>query len=297
MNYTIFGCNNPTGEYFLEQVTNSSIEIWGRKKPRAQNVEFVYCDLSRPPQYPLNDINGIIVSFAPIWLLSNFLVQVSREQPERLRDLRGIIAISSSSFLTKKFAFSNYDKYLALSLGDAHHSLIELSRSLKIDCHILAPTLVYGLKNDFQDRNISKIIKILRLLPFVVLPQETGLRQPIHAGQLAQVAHKKAQEIRSGLWVPSEPDVLPLGGDDILNYADLIKRIQDSLPIKDRGRRCLIIQIPDRFFLLLVCILLPFNTRLFEAVMRIRSNLAGFPKASDLVDTQPRKFPVLPLSI
>jgi hypothetical protein len=43
--------------------------------------------------------------------------------------------------------------------------------------------------------------------------------------------------------------------------------------------------------------LLPINTTLFEAVMRIKSNLAGFSEASDLLQEKPKAFPILPLSL
>jgi len=297
MEYTIFGCNNPSGEYFRELVALAHIEIWGRKKPSDPSVRFVDCDLTKGLPRTLDDIKGLVVSFAPIWLLSDFLTRVSIEQPEKLRELKGIIAISSSSFLTKRFAFSNYDKSLAFSINMAQEDIIRLARFLGIDCQILAPTLVYGCKNSHRDRNISKIITILRRLPVVVLPKGTGLRQPIHASQLARVAHIKAKKILSGEWNSSEPYVLPLGGDEILSYAHMLKKIKYSLPHNDRGRRCTIIEVPDRVFLLIVSFILPFNTRLFEAIMRMKSDLAGFSKTSDLLACKHEDFPVLPLSL
>jgi hypothetical protein len=297
MRYTVFGCNNPSGEFFLELIAMAPIEIWGRKKPSHLNVRFVKCDLTKGLPLPLDDIKGVVVSFAPIWLLSEFLTRISIEQPEKLRELKGIIAISSSSFLTKRFAFSNYDKGLAFSINKAQEDIIKLSRFLGINCQILAPTLVYGCKNGHRDRNISEIISILRRLPIIVLPKVTGLRQPIHASQLARVAHIKAKKMLSSEWMSTEPYVLPLGGDEILSYTHMLKKIKCSLPYNDRGRRCMIIEIPDRVFLLIVSFILPFNTRLFEAIMRMKSDLAGFSKTSDLIAGQYEDFPVLPLPL
>ena len=104
MIYTVFGCNNPTGEFFCELVATAPIEVWGRKRPRDLSIKFVECDLTADFPLPLNSIRGIVVSFAPIWLLSEFLTRVFIEQPEKLSGLKGIIAVSSSSYLTKRFA-------------------------------------------------------------------------------------------------------------------------------------------------------------------------------------------------
>jgi hypothetical protein len=297
MTYTIFGCNNPSGAYFRDLASISSVEIWGRTKPIDGNSKYVYCDLKAEPEYPIHNIRGVLVSFAPIWLLSEYLSKVSVEQPESLKDLKGVIAVSSSSYLTKQFAFSHYDKNLARSLSEAHATIIHVCQSLKIHCQILAPTLVYGLKDGFKDRNISQIIKIMRFFPFVFLPKSTGLRQPIHASQLAQVAHNMAERILEGTWQNGNPLILTLGGDEIMSYSHMLTKIQRSLPINDAGRRCRLIEIPDRVFLIFFALLLPINTKLFEAIMRINSDLAGFSKANNLLAEKPKDFPVLPLSL
>ena len=49
------------------------------------------------------------------------------------------------------------------------------------------PTLIYGSVANLQDKNISKLVKIIKLLPIIFLPNKSGLRQPIHINQLAKV--------------------------------------------------------------------------------------------------------------
>lgn len=296
MRYTIFGCNNASSAYFLQLIEGSSIEVWGRHEAILKGVEFIDCDLSMPPQPSLSNLKGILVSFAPIWLLSEFLERVSVEQPERLVDLTGIVAVSSSSYMTKQYAFSEYDKGLAISLNQAHRLLINLSNSLNISYHIIAPTLVYGSMNGFGDRNISSIAKLLRTTPIIFLPRNAGLRQPIHASQLAEVVFSSVQSIQHAV-NRIESTVITVGGDEILNYTQMILRIQKSLPMNDLGRRCRIIEVPVRVFYLFAAGILPIRPKLFEAIMRINSNLAGFSSASQLLGVEPKTFPVLPLSL
>jgi hypothetical protein len=273
MRYTIFGCNNASSAYFLQLIEGSQIEVWGRNEPLLEDVTFIQCDLSMQPQQSLNNIKGLLISFAPIWLLAEFLVRISVDQPEKLVELTGIVAVSSSSYITKQYAFSEYDKGLAASLN-----------------------LVYGSINGFSDRNISSIVKLLRRAPLLFLPRNSGLRQPIHASQLADVVYGKVKSIQHPI-NRIESTVLTVGGDEILTYTQMILKVQMSLPVRDVGRRCRIIELPNRVFYLFAAGILPINPKLFEAIMRVTSNLAGFSLASQLLGVEPKTFPVLPLSL
>lgn len=294
MTYTLFGFNNPSGAFFYELVKGSTVEIWGRNKPKDLDRGFVYCDLVLGPVNQVGELKGVLVSFAPVWLLSEYLMRVWNEQPERLKKLCGVIAVSSSSYMTKRFAFSDYDKILATKLNDAQTLLIHFCKSLDIGCQILAPTLIYGTKGTFRDQNISKIIKVMRLMPVIFVPKSTGMRQPIHASQLAKVVHKMAEEMLQDKECGRYPVILPLGGDETLSYGQMLARVQESLPIRDTGRRCKLITISDRIFLVFSSLLLPINTKLFEAVMRINSNLSGFTSACSILAEEPKSFPLLP---
>lgn len=296
MRYTIFGCNNASSAYFLQLIEGSQIEVWGRHEPFLEDITFIQCDLSMQPQQSLNNIKGLLISFAPIWLLAEFLVRISVDQPEKLVELTGIVAVSSSSYITKQYAFSEYDKGLAASLNQAHKLLLDLGHSLNISCHIVAPTLVYGSINGFSDRNISSIVKLLRRAPLLFLPRNSGLRQPIHASQLADVVYGKVKSIQHPI-NRIESTVLTVGGDEILTYTQMILKVQMSLPVRDVGRRCRIIELPNRVFYLFAAGILPISPKLFEAIMRITSNLAGFSLASQLLGVEPKTFPVLPLSL
>ena len=294
MNYTLFGYNNPSGAFFHELIKGESIEIWGRDKPKNIDNNFVYCDLSADLENQMREIKGILVSFSPIWLLAKYLMKVWIEQPDRLKNVDGIVAVSSSSFITKRFAFSDYDKSLAARLSDAQTSLIHICETLDISCQILAPTLVYGSICDFKDKNISKIVGLMRLMPLILLPESPGYRQPIHASELARIVHRMAENMMQDKKNNRHPVILPLGGDEILDYSQMLARIQTALPVRDAARNCRLVLIPNKLFLSFFSLLLPFNTRLFEAIMRINSNLSGFATASSLLGEEEKTFPIQP---
>ena len=195
MTIILLGSNNPSGASFLANYKHSPVEVWGRKKPDGLTSSYIYCDLLDPASIKHQSLSGVIVSFAPIWLLASFLATLAKEMPETLHKLTGIIACSSSSFATKRFAYNTEDKQLVSKLLTAHSSLQDLAKELSIPCQILAPTLVYGRVGNYTDKNISTIIRILRRTPCIVLPQQTGFRQPIHATQLALAAMRQTEQI------------------------------------------------------------------------------------------------------
>jgi len=295
MTLVLFGSNNPTGAAFLNICRNNPPEIWGRRSSAFSKKSHIYCDLSMVPSKPMRAIRGVLISFAPIWLLAPFLAHLIREQPEVLQDLKGVIACSSSSFITKQFAFNAYDRELSIKLKQSHEMIRHICIELNIPFQILAPTLVYGEVNGFSDKNISRIIKLLRTLPVIFLPRTTGFRQPIHATQLALIAFQQACKMFTGCWSSDEPQVITLGGDSIITYEDMIRRVKDGLQDEDHAKKCQIITIPDRIFFLIISFLLPINPRLFEALMRIRSNLSNFTEAHKILGDSPKSFPVLPL--
>lgn len=298
MDIVLFGTNNPTGASFLHIANeNASIETWGRKAPLDSQSTHVYCDLSKEPLDRLRPLRGVLVSFAPIWLLAPFLQHVSINQPQILEGLIGIIACSSSSYMTKRFAFNKEDRDLAARLNHAHSILGSTCTSLGIPCQVLAPTLVYGCINGYQDKNISLIIRIMQQIPVICLPSESGLRQPIHASQLAKVALHQANRISKNKWDKEDPFVLTLGGDEILSYESMILKIKEKLHMKAPGKNCKVVRIPEIIFFLLSAPLLPINPKLFEALMRMKSNLSGFDKAHEILGVHPQVFPILPLPI
>jgi hypothetical protein len=293
----LFGSNNPTGASFLQIAKNTSIETWGRKAPINRENTHVFCDLSEDPQDRLKPLRGVLVSFAPIWLLAPFLRSISTHQPQILEGLVGVIACSSSSFMTKRFAFNKKDRDLALCLSEAHSILWTTCGNLGIPCQVLAPTLVYGSINGYHDKNISQIIEIMKRIPVICLPSESGLRQPIHASQLAKVALHQANRIFMNKWDKEDPLVLTIGGDEILTYESMVLKIRERLNKKASGRTCKVVRIPEKMFFLLSAPILPINPKVFEALMRMKSNLSGFSKAHEILGVDPQVFPILPLPI
>ena len=145
--------------------------------------------------------------------------------------------------------------------------------------------MIYGKVGSYTDKNISKLESILAKLPLIILPKNSGLRQPIHAFQLAKVVLSKATEELSENPLHS---VLEIGGDETLSYKKMLEMVQKSFPV---SKKCALLEIPNRFFNFCASPLMLISPKLFEAVLRINSDLSGFQPAHELLNEKPIAFP------
>ncbi|MBD2422494.1 hypothetical protein [Cyanobium sp. FACHB-13342] len=300
----LFGAATPAGNSFVELVRANPCPwpLFGYSRDPSKQAEWIHrADLHDPKSFnPQGDRrsckNDLWISFAPIWLLAPFLDQLTDSHPERLQGIRGLIACSSSSVITKRFASNGSDRELVTRLSGAEDQLLATCRRLQVPCHILQPTLIYGQAGPYSDRNLSKFLQMLRRLPCLPLPADSGLRQPIHATQLAAVVLHIAQQISATGRDHCLPERITLGGDTTLTYTAMIKALQQCQPPGDPARHCHLLPIPNRLFFSLAAPLLLRSPKAFEAVLRIGANLSGFTPAHQLLGREPQPFPVLPLA-
>ncbi len=281
MQLHLFGATTPTGEAF-RQLVGSRWPLHAYSRRRADLTDPATFQPAGDPEQP-----GVWISFAPIWLLAPFLAHQQGHHPERLTVLRGLVACSSSSALTKRFATNRFDRSLVAQLSGAENQLLTSCHRLGVPCRILQPSLIYGQVGPYGDRNLSRLLQLLRRLPLLPLPADTGLRQPIHARQLAAVALQLALEPSRG---PAEP--IPVGGDVQLSYTAMLEALQRAQPPGDPAHRCRLLPIPNRLFFLLAAPLLLRSPKAFEAVLRMGADLAGFTPAHQLLDQAAEPFPL-----
>jgi len=297
MQLHLFGGQTPSGEALKHQLQSThaahQLVAYSRRDPSLLHADFINPGAFRPGGEP--GAPGLWISFGPIWLLAPFLEQLVLEYPDRLLGLHGVIACSSSSAITKRFAANRLDRDLVARLTTAEDQLIATCTRLELPCRILRPTLIYGRVGPYMDRNLSRLIRLMRRLPFLPLPAYTGLRQPIHASQLAAVALELVRQFTTSGWDPQLPQRIALGGDSELSYAAMLRALQQSLPQSDPARRWLLLSLPSRLFYAAGSPLLLLSPKAFETVLRMGSHLSGFTPAHQLLKANPQPFPVLPL--
>lgn len=288
MNIYLFGKTSLSGESFFKIFHSEKIKIYPFSR---EDVNCSKLNLREPRSFALiNSEKFKIVSFAPIWDLSYFLNYLFINDKNKLDNLEEVIACSSTSSLTKRFEFNNFDKNLSETLIKSEKTIMGISKELKIRCRIVRPTMIYGSINGKKDKNISTILRIMRLSRFIVLPSNPGLRQPIHAIQLANVFYSLiGGSINNQNKINSE--IINVGGDQILDFGKMLKTLQDSLNSKDKAKKCLIVQIPNKIFLILASPVIIISPKYFASICRICSNLSGFNKACQITKTLPINFP------
>ena len=293
MELHLFGATTPTGEAFRQRVARlePSVPLYSYSRRSADHpADFRHPGVFIPAGE--SDAELIWISFGPIWLLAPFIKRLARDHPGQLVGLRGVIACSSSSVLTKRFAANSFDRELVAKLREAEKQLLETCHHLHVPCCILQPTLIYGKVGAYSDSNLSSLLQVLKTLPLLPLPAQTGLRQPIHARQLAAVAFRLAQQLSSSGWNPDQPERIALGGDEQLSYRAMLQAIQKSASKEDSSIHCWLIPIPNRLFFLLAAPLLLRSPKAYEAVLRMAANLAGFTPSHQILNEPPRPFPL-----
>ena len=138
MIFHLFGSTTPPGKAFKKLIlANGYGEIieYSRKN---LGEPYKHCDMNRPHEFNLinNDKTSIIVSFAPIWVVSKFLNEISIIKPEYFKLVQKILICSSSSVVTKKYSFNGFDQKLSKSLEESENLLIKLCESIKLDLNL-----------------------------------------------------------------------------------------------------------------------------------------------------------------
>jgi nucleoside-diphosphate-sugar epimerase len=97
-----------------------------------------------------------------------------------------VVCISTSSIYTKTHSDDAAERKLIGSIKASEHRLTDLCRDRNLPLVLLHPTLVYGCG---LDENISRVARFIRRFGFFpVAGKASGLRQPVHAADLAQIA-------------------------------------------------------------------------------------------------------------
>ena len=281
----IFGITTPLGDYLYKNVLKNlyeNINCYSRSDKR-----YIFLDLSniKHPNFKKEcNHEEIWIFLCPIWEIVNFFNNLIKEENFKKFQIKGIICCSSTSVITKKYSWHNYDKKLTSTISSAEQSLIKICTLNNICISIIRPTLIYGNSGLYKDNNINRIFKICQKLPFIILPKETGERQPIHISQLSAIINKEIKQI-TDTKDKIQKSIINIGGDEILSYEMMLKELLVKRKIKKS-----IFTINSNFFFFILSPLLIINSRLYSEILRVKSNLSGFKKCNLYLKIPSKKF-------
>lgn len=117
------------------------------------------------------------ICVAPIWVLPDYFAWLQAQGVRRL------VALSSTSRFTKGGSSDAGEQRVAQRLAAAEDALAQWAREQGVSWTVLRPTLIYG---QGRDQNIAAMARFIRRFGFFpILGQARGLRQPVHADDVA----------------------------------------------------------------------------------------------------------------
>ncbi len=180
---------------------------------------------SPQPSHARGEGVGNWICVAPIWVLPDYFDWLKASGARR------VVALSSTSRFTKEDSSDSEEQTVARRLAACEARLQSWADENGVEYVILRPTLIYGRG---RDKNIAEIARFIRRFKFFpLLGRATGLRQPVHAEDVAG-ACLAALETES-----ASSRAYNLSGGETLTYREMVNRVFAAL-----GRRPLLLSVP-----------------------------------------------------
>ncbi|ARO86369.1 NAD-dependent dehydratase [Nitrosospira lacus] len=231
----VTGATSIIGYFLLPRLVNAGYEVHAisrnrREKPGETDKKVFWhpVDISHPDQLPRINAQALI-HLAPLWLLPPLLPILSSFQIKR------VIGFGSTSLFSKAKSANDGEKQLVARFVTAEEDIMCRGSALKMNWTIFRPTLVYDC---VHDKNIAVIARFIQRYGFFpLLGKALGLRQPVHADDLAGAC----------IMALDQPitfcKAYNLSGGETLSYRRMVERIFNSL-----GKSVRFLSIPAWLF-------------------------------------------------
>ncbi|MDP2266678.1 MAG: NAD(P)-dependent oxidoreductase [Thiobacillus sp.] len=258
---SVLGATSLVGACLLPLLTQAGwhVTAYSRRaaQPAGDGVGWRQIGCAPLPLAPLPVGEGNIpdwICVAPIWVLPEHFAFLEAQ------GVRRVVVLSSTSRFTKDDSPDLEEQAVAHRLAKAEARVQAWAENRGVEWVILRPTLIYGLG---RDKNIAEIARFIRRFGFFpVFGKAKGLRQPIHAGDVAGacVAALQAPEAANHAY--------NISGGETLAYRDMVARVFAAL-----GRPPRLLPVPLPAFRVAVALLrcLP-RYRHWSAAMAERMN-------------------------
>ena len=197
------------------------------------------------------------VSMCPIHALAGLLPLLE------LAGVRHLVAVSSTSKFTKIDSADASERRLAESLDSAEKHIHAWGEARGVRVFILRTTMIY---DGIHDANIAAIADFVRRFGwYPVLAPASGLRQPIHARDVASACISAL-----ALNLPSAD--YNISGGETLTYRKMVERVFESVGLRPR-----ILAVPSallRFCVPFLRLLPRFRHLSFSMFQRMNEDLA-----------------------
>lgn len=236
----VLGATSLVGSFLLSQLENTghpiiaftrqdlSSDFLGVEWISLKNNNIKKLQVSPAINKDLRNIS-LWISAAPIWVLPEHFELLL------LRGIRRLVAISSTSIITKINSSDSQEKIISTKLNRAEECVKQWTKENHIELVILRPTLIYG---SGRDKNIIEIARFISSWGFFpVFGKALGLREPIHARDVASACYEALTSSNT------KSSTYTISGGETLTYREMVERVFFALRKKPR-----LITIPLIFF-------------------------------------------------
>ncbi len=269
MRILLTGATSQLGHAALPLLANEGAEViaLSRALRSAGSTRVTWVQGGLPAAVPVLPAIDAIVSFGPLDGLAEWL-SAKADAPAPI-----VVATSSMSAVSKRESNVPGDRAIAARLLQGEAALKRECGRLGMRWTLLRPTMIYGVG---LDRNLTLIARRALRSRVFPIPPGRGLRQPIHAGDVAQAALSAVRN------EAASSRILELGGGERLRVDEMFRRVRASL---DRSTLPLAVPVG---VLPLASRLLP---RLRGALSRLDQDLvADNAAAIEVLGVRPRRF-------
>lgn len=213
----VCGASSQIGYFLLPELVRLGVTVMALSRQSQIPVDGVQCLQGALPQPPTRAGEAkSLCSFAPMDALAAWLDAGGPPQLQR------VVTTSSMSALSKQTSPVAAERAMSQRLRDGERALMGVCERCGIACTILRPTLIYGAA---RDRSLTPLARRAARWRVFGLPAGTGLRQPVHAADIATAVLRALDDDAAG-------QVIPIGGGERLTAAEMFARVRDSLPMR-----------------------------------------------------------------
>lgn len=215
----VFGASGQVGRFLLPGLAQAGHDVCAvsrRPGDRGGGVHWLEGDLDAG----MPDLGApeVLFSLGPLDAFARWFGRGSDLRPRR------VIALGSMSIDSKRDSADAAERALAGRLAAAEDALATATAARGTQLTLFRPTLIYGAGLDRSLAPIARFACRWRVFPLV--PAATGLRQPVHAADLAGACLAVLDLSRAF------DRTYALGGGERLSFAAMLERLRAALPVR-----------------------------------------------------------------
>ena len=263
----VCGASSQIGFFLLPELVRAGVPVLAlsrRPQEALAGVTWLQGTLPQPPI--IANTAGSLCCFAPLDALAAWI------DAGTAANLRRVVATSSMSAESKQDSPVAAEREVSRRLHEGEAAVARACERRGIAWTILRPTLIYGAA---RDRSLTPLARRAMRWRVFGLPAGSGLRQPVHAADIAQAVVRALDGAAAG-------HVIPIGGGERVPAAEMFARVHASLPV-----RALPLRVPAPLIQLGARLVPPMR----GALMRLQQDLvADNGELERLLGVHPRIF-------